>query len=32
VKHQPGSSVWYFVVSDNLCNNSPILTLTMPPR
>lgn len=31
-RHIPGESVWHFVVSDNVCNNSPILTLTMPPR
>lgn len=30
--HVPGESTWYFVVSDNLCNNSPIRTITMPPR
>ena len=30
-RHVPGESVWYFVVSDNLCNNTPILTRTIPP-
>ena len=30
--HVPGESEWKFVASDNVCNNSPILTLTMPPR
>ncbi len=28
--HVPGKSVWYFVVSDNMCNNSPIIPVTMP--
>jgi len=31
-RHEPGESKWYFVVSDNLCNNTPIVTLTLPPR
>lgn len=30
-QHVPGTSEWYFVVSDNLCNNSPIQTYVMPP-
>jgi hypothetical protein len=28
--HVPGKSVWHFVVSDNMCNNSPIIPITMP--
>ena len=31
-RHRPGESKWYFVVSDNLCNNTPIIEVTMPPR
>jgi len=30
--HVPGQSKWYFIVSDNLCNNSPISVVTMPSR
>ncbi len=29
-RHEPGVSVWSFVVSDNLCNDSDILELTLP--
>jgi hypothetical protein len=28
--HEPGKSKWDFVVSDNMCNDSPIITVTMP--
>ena len=28
--HVPGKSVWYFVISDAMCNNSPIIPVTMP--
>ena len=28
----PGESTWYFVVSDDLCNNSAILEATLPPQ
>ncbi len=31
-RHVPGQSKWYFVVSDMMCNNSPIKVVTMPPR
>ena len=31
-RHVPGETPFLFVVSDNLCNNSPILELTMPAR
>lgn len=31
-RHEPGVTEWRFILSDNLCNNSPILTRTMPPR
>lgn len=30
-RHVPGKSLWYFVVSDNMCNNSPIIPVAMPP-
>jgi len=30
--HIPGVSQWYFIVSDNLCNNNPIQIVTMPAR
>ncbi len=29
-RHQPGTSKWLFVVSDNNCNNSPILERVLP--
>ncbi len=29
--HVPGSTVWHFVISDNLCNNTPVVQHTMPP-
>ncbi len=28
--HVPGQSLWYFVASDMMCNNSPILPVAMP--
>lgn len=31
-RHVPGESKWWFILSDNLCNNSPIKQVTMPPR
>jgi len=31
-RHVPGESPLYFVVSDNLCNDSDILIATIPPR
>ena len=30
--HVPGESTWHFIVSDNLCNNTPVLIETMPAR
>ena len=30
-RHALGKSLWYFVVSDNMCNNSPIIPVAMPP-
>ncbi len=30
-RHVPGKSLWYFVVSDNMCNNTPIMPVAMPP-
>ena len=30
-RDRPGESVWYFVVSDNNCNNSPIYQRILPP-
>jgi len=29
-RHVPGKSLWYFVVSDNMCNNTPITPVAMP--
>jgi len=31
-RHEPGVSKWYFVVSNNNCQNSPIIEMTLPPR
>ena len=31
-KHVPGKSQWHFVVSDMMCNDTDILTLTIPPK
>ncbi len=28
----PGQTPWYFVVSDNMCNNTPIHRVVLPPR
>ena len=28
--HVPGKSLWYFVASDMMCNNSPIIPVAMP--
>ncbi len=30
--HVPGESPWHFIVSDNLCNNTPVQIYTMPAR
>ncbi len=30
--HVPGETEWQFIVSDNLCNNSPVHTMIMPTR
>lgn len=30
-RDRPGESLWFFIVSDELCNNSPILEATLPP-
>ena len=29
-RHVPGKSKWHFIVSDNMCNNPPIVIKTMP--
>jgi hypothetical protein len=31
-KHVPGKSMWHLVVSDAMCNNTPIQHLPMPPK
>jgi len=31
-RHRSGETLWHFIVSDNLCNNSPITRVAMPPR
>jgi hypothetical protein len=30
--HVPGESEWHFILSDNLCNNTPVVIATMPAR
>lgn len=31
-RHIPGKSQWHFIVSDNMCNNPPLVIKTMPKQ